>query len=421
MSRVVIVGGGFAGVWSAAAAARLRDEAGTAADDLEIMLIAPGPDMVIRPRLYEADPGKRRVELARILGPIDVDHLPATVTGIDPVRRELTAVTADGHHSIELFDRVIVAAGSQLRRPDAHLPQKQRLFDVDTLPAAVALDEHLHTLPEQSASPGRFTAVVIGAGFVGLEIATELVGRLREIARPCGAVEEVRVVLVERASDIGPELGVGPRPVILQALADLKIETRTLVTVTEVAAESVMLSDSTVIDARTVVWTAGMSANPLTASLAVAHDALGRLPVDHTLRVSGEHTQAVFAAGDTAAALVDPQHHTLQSCQHAHVMGRFAGHNAVADLLGLPLADFDPAPYVTCLDLGGAGAIFTEGWERTVRLTGEPAKGLKREINHLIRPPLDDRNIILGAADYRTVARGPGPRTTDEPQLSPAR
>lgn len=88
------------------------------------------------------------------------------------------------------------------------------------------LEEHLRSLPEAPDGPGRWTAVVVGAGFTGLEIATELVGRLRAKAAPYGAADEVRVVLVERAQVIGEGLGAAARPVITEALDELDIERR---------------------------------------------------------------------------------------------------------------------------------------------------------------------------------------------------
>jgi NADH dehydrogenase len=79
MHDVVIIGGGFAGVWSAAAAVRAADQAA-----IRVTLVSAGDELVIRPRLYEADPGRMRVRLDRILGRIGVRRLVATVTGIDP-------------------------------------------------------------------------------------------------------------------------------------------------------------------------------------------------------------------------------------------------------------------------------------------------------------------------------------------------
>ena len=76
-----------------------------------------------------------------------------------------------------------------------------------------------------------------------------------------------------------------------------------------------------------------------------------------------------------------------------------AGYNAAADLLGTPLRDFTPGPYVTCLDLGGAGAIFTRGWDRRVMASGADGAAVKQRINEHIHPPVDDAARILAAAD----------------------
>ena len=81
-------------------------------------------------------------------------------------------------------------------------------------------------------------------------------------------------------------------------------------------------------------------------------------------------------------------------------MGRFAGHNAVCDLLGLPLLPLRIDWYTTILDLGPWGALYTEGWDRHVVATGEAAKRTKRLINgQRIYPPLNgDTAAILAAA-----------------------
>ncbi|GAA5147216.1 NAD(P)/FAD-dependent oxidoreductase [Pseudonocardia eucalypti] len=402
MSNVLIIGGGFAGVWSAAAAVRLRESAGVSERDLSVTLVSAGDDMVIRPRLYQAEPEKMRVSLDRVLGPLGVRRVAATVTGVDTGRREVTAVGRDGRPTAIGYDRLVLATGSQLVRPE--LPGAEHLHNVDTMPAAAALDAHLHRLPTRPDAPGRFTAAVVGAGFTGLEIATELVDRLRVIARPHGAEDQVRVVLVERADAVGPELGAGPRPDITKALDALGVEPRVGVSVTEVRADGVRLTDGTDLAADTVVWTAGMLASPLTADIPAGRDRLGRLDVDEYLRVAG--VPGVYAAGDTAAARAEEGHFVTQSCQHAGQLGKLAGHNVAAELLGVDLEAFDPIPYVTCLDLGSAGAVFSTGWERTVESTGETAKARKRMINEVvIYPPVDDPEETLRRADFRISHR----------------
>jgi NADH dehydrogenase len=94
----------------------------------------------------------------------------------------------------------------------------------------------------------------------------------------------------------------------------------------------------------------------------------------------------------------------MQACQHATPLGKVAGYNAAADLLDRPLRDFTPGPYVTCLDLGGAGAIFTRGWDRRVMASGAEGADVKKRINQAIHPPVDDAEKILAAADRVYIA-----------------
>ncbi|WP_436500099.1 NAD(P)/FAD-dependent oxidoreductase [Actinokineospora sp. HUAS TT18] len=365
MPDVLIVGGGFAGVWAAMAAARLRGDRA-----LDIALVDPGDAMVVRPRLYQPDPGSMRVPYDRVLRPIGVERITGRAVAIDTDAR---TVKVDGGDLP--YRRLVLAAGSALRRPK--LPGAEHLHDVDSLAGAVKLDQHLR-------QAGQSTAVVVGAGFTGLEVATELADR-------------ARVVLVQRAESVSPELGPGPRPAILAALRTLGIEVRLNVEVNAVTATGAWLSDGTAVPARTVVWTAGVAASPLTRQVPGRRDHLGRLHVDEHLRVP--EAPDVFAAGDTAAADAGGEL-TMPSCQHAIPLGRHAGHNAVADLLGLPARAFSPEPYVTCLDLGSAGAVFTTGFERSVRATGDQAKVIKRAINEVtIYPPTDDATTILAEGD----------------------
>lgn len=396
MSDVLVVGGGFAGVWCAAGVVRTRREAGVPEEQIRVTLVDPGDDMVIRPRLYESDPQRMRVALDRVLGPIGVRRVAATVTTIDTGARAVTAVGRDGARFELSYDRLVLATGSHVVTPTVE--GAEHLFLVDSLPEAAALHAHVQRLPEDADEEGRFAAVVIGAGFTGLEVATEMVDRLRAVSggRP------VEVVLVERAAVVGPELGEGPRPQILEALAETGVSLRLGVQVSAIRPTGVSLSDGTALAARTVIWTAGSRASALTEQVPGERDRLGRLRVDEFLRVVG--VAGVYAAGDTAAAVAEPGHLVMQSCQHAVPQGKFVGVNVASDLLGLPPVPFAPDPYVTCLDLGSYGAILTTGWDRAVQQTREEAKSLKRSINaEWIYPPLDDAETIVRHADHRTT------------------
>jgi NADH dehydrogenase len=333
-----------------------------------------------------------RVPLDSFLGPIGVDRVNARVESIDVDRRTVTARRRDGRALTASYDRLVLATGSKLVAPD--FPGAGHVFDIDTIDAAVKLDDHLHQLAYRTTSPGQYTVVVVGAGFTGLEIATELCERLREVS---GSNPHVRVVLVERADVPGPELGDAPRPVIAEALDDLRVEQRLGRTLVSASDDRIVLSDGEVIHTSTVVWTVGMAASPLTRQIPVARDRFGRLPVDEFLRVSG--ISGVYAAGDTAAAATKDGHTVIQSCQHALPMGKFAGHNVAADLIGLQQLQLTTDPYANAIDLGPAGALTTTGWERTVNLVGREAKAMKEAINtKWIYPPTESAEAILAAA-----------------------
>jgi NADH dehydrogenase len=114
----------------------------------------------------------------------------------------------------------------------------------------------------------------------------------------------------------------------------------------------------------------------------------------------------VFVAGDAAAADTGDGHLALQSCQHALQLGRFAGENAARDLLGQPAIPYEQLRYVTCLDLGRAGAVRTQGWDRQVVASGQDGKKIKQMINRqLIYPPANATGAELLAMSSTDTAK----------------
>lgn len=250
--------------------------------------------------------------------------------------------------------------------------------------------------------------LVIGGGLTGVEAATELAARLREIA----GGNPARIILADHTPRIGSTMGDGACGVIEEALRATEIEMRVGVSISSVDAAGVRLSNGEEIAAAAVVWCGGMRANPLAAALPGRHDRFGRVAVDRFLKVEG--ATDVFAAGDAAAALVDGAHPSVMSCQHARPMGRIAGHNVVCDLVGGNMIPIEIGYYVTILDLGAWGALYTEGWDHRVAVTGAAAKQTKRLINReRIYPPHSNNPAeILAAAT--PVAQAPPQRVVTE-------
>ena len=396
VKRILVLGGGFAGLWSAVGAARKLDELSLSPDAVEVTLVNRDAFHGIRVRNYEADLTSVRVPLDDVLGPVGVRRVEGEVGGIDLAGRAVSVETASGSQMLR-FDRLVLALGSQLVRPDI-AGLAEHAFDVDTYGGAARLDQHLRSLAASPESPGRFTVLVVGAGLTGIETAAEMPARLRALMAQTGVDRPCRVILADRQPQVGSDMGASARPVIEEALAALGVETRLGIEVVTINPAGATLRSGEFVAAATVVWCAGMRAHPLTRFFDAAHDRFGRLAVDEFLQVKA--VPGVFAAGDVARALMDEGHASVMSCQHARPMGRFAGHNVVCHLLGLPMLALRIPWYVTVLDLGAWGAVYTEGWTRQVVRKGMAAKQTKRVINcERIYPPLTgDRAAILAAA-----------------------
>lgn len=397
--RLIIIGAGFAGMYAALSAARLRDIRGASPEELEIALVSPEPTLVVRPRLYEPNPETLTAPLSDVLKAIDVDYVQGSAETVDTENRIVQIATGNGARTPLSYDRLVVATGSRLFRPN--IPGlAEHGFSVDSLDDAITLDKHLHGLAQRPPVNGRDTVVVVGGGFTGIEAATEMPTRLRELL---GDDAKTRVIIVDRNNVIAPDMGAEARPIIEDALRKLGVETRLGTGVTSLDESGITLSSGEHIESETVIWAAGIRAAPLTQQIPAERDNFGRLLVDRDLRVPG--VQGVFATGDAACAACDDQGtHALMSCQHATRMGAFAGNNAAAELLGLPTQPYQQKVYVTCLDLGEAGALFTRGWERKVELVGDVAKKTKQEINTVwIYPPKAERAAALASADPERV------------------
>jgi NADH dehydrogenase len=370
--KILIIGSGFAGFWAAVAARRV------AGPRVEVTLVSREPILEVRPRLYEARPETLAVALLPLLSKVNVSFVRGEAIRLDTAAKAVTLAVGDRL----AYDRLVVATGSRMRRPP--VPGAEAAFSVDTQAEAIAFDRRLGEIARDVAEP---TIAVVGAGFAGIELALELRDRLL-VHNDDSVAERLRIVLIDRAETVGPELGPGPRPEIEAALAAAGIELRLGATVQALAADHVSFADDSVLPADAVVLATGMVASPFAAQVPGDRDKLGRVVVDTALRAPA--APDVFVAGDAGVADTGDGHRTLQSCQHAGQLGRAAGENAARDLLGLPTVPYTQLRYITCLDLGRSGAVITQGWERRIEKTGSEGKAVKRLVNtQIIYPPVD--------------------------------
>ncbi|WP_079230908.1 NAD(P)/FAD-dependent oxidoreductase [Enterobacter ludwigii] len=397
--RIIIADSGFAGMWAAISAARLVHME-KANDRIEIFLVSPEPALTIRPRLYEAVLENMAPSILHVLKAAGVHYIAGYVTDIDAENKTISVKKESGETSVN-FDSFVLATGSPAFHPE--LPGiTEYSFDVNSLNAAHELEQHLMSLASEPYSPARNTVVVAGGGLTGLETATEMPERLRDLL---GSEHHLQVIIVDSSNKIGQAMGEDACEIINQALASNGVTVRTGVRVRAINAEGVMLSDDEFIPSKTVIWTAGMRASALAGLIPGDHDNLGRVIGDAYLRAPA--ARGIFVTGDTVKVPTDDEgNYNVMSCQHAMSLGRVAGHNAAAEILGLPLHSYSQPKYVTCLDLGKWGAVYTEDWDHQVMYQGMEAKKIKQEINtQWIYPPEPDREKMFSVAnpDYIIV------------------
>lgn len=391
--QILIVGSGFSGMWAAVSAARVSALEGK--NSLKIAVLAPVPELRVRPRFYEEKVSTLVAPLTELFAELDIEFIAGSAEHIDTHAKKVTWRDNQGITSSVTYERLVLATGSQTKRPSI-AGLAEYAFDIDQLESALVFEQHLDSLASRPASPERNTVVVCGGGFTGIELATELPARLRS---RLGEDTRIKIIVVERGAVIGGRYSEALRKTIEDACRELGVEWRLNSEVEAIDANGVTLKNGERIPASTVVWTAGVEANSLSQQINGERDNQGRLIVTESLQVPAHPD--IYATGDMAHAKTDDAGNTaLMTCQHAIQLGKFAGHNAAASLLNIAPYPYRQVNYVTCLDLGAWGAVYTEGWEQAVKSVRDEAKKIKIAItNELIYPPAADKTVAFAAAD----------------------
>lgn len=391
--QILIVGSGFSGMWAAVSAARVSALEGK--NSLKIAVLAPVPELRVRPRFYEEKVSTLVAPLTELFAELDIEFIAGSAEHIDTHAKKVTWRDSQGITSSVTYERLVLATGSQTKRPSI-AGLAEYAFDIDQLESALIFEQHLDSLTARPDSSERNTVVVCGGGFTGIELATELPARLRS---RLGEDTRIKVIVVERGAVIGGRYSEALRKTIEDASRELGVEWRLNSEVEAIDANGVTLKNGERIAASTVVWTAGVEANSLSQQIDGERDNQGRLIVTESLQVPAHPD--IYATGDMAHAKTDDAGNTaLMTCQHAIQLGKFAGHNAAASLLNIAPYPYRQVNYVTCLDLGAWGAVYTEGWEQAVKSVRDEAKKIKIAItNELIYPPAADKTVAFAAAD----------------------
>ena len=310
MKRVVVVGAGFGGL----EAVTHLDSMFRRDPDVEVLLISDQNYLLFTPLLPQiassyTDPRHIVQAVREIRGGRKFRFRREAVKSADVVNRRLVTDSGPIH-----YDALILAPGARteyFNTPGAC----ECAWDYKSLQQAVELREHIidlcehadHT-PEPAARRSMLTFVVVGGGYTGIELATEIHDFLfRYAARVYRGInaDEIRLIVLEASAAV--LRGIGPK-LEAHAHARLKragIEVRTSAPVTRVFEGSLEINGKETLDAGTVIWTAGVRASALIESLPGPHDRIGRAVVNAHLQL--ENHPEVFVVGDSAAAVSAPE------------------------------------------------------------------------------------------------------------------
>lgn len=399
-ARILVVGGGYAGMYTALRLQRKLKSAirrGAA----QVVVVNPDPYMTYQPFLPEAAAGSISprhvvVPLRRVLP--DCRVVIGEVTAIDHARRLVSARTLasreEGTGPVDLgYDELVLAPGSVSRvLPVPGLADHGIGFR--TVEEAIGLRNHVleqldiaSSTRDATVRDAALTFVFVGGGYAGVEALAELEDMARHAARSYHNIRpaELKWILVEAGGRILPEVDDAMSRYAIRELRGRNVDLRLRTRLESCEQRIARLSDGSRHPTRTVVWTAGVKPNPLAAAAGLPRHPDGRLRCTPELRVQG--TENVWAAGDAAAvpdlAAREQTAVCAPTAQHAVRQARRLADNVTAALRGRP---------TTAYEHRYAGSVASLGLHKGVahvrgrKLTGYPAWFMHRAY-HLSRMP----------------------------------
>jgi len=366
--RIVIVGGGFAGI---AAAHALRHA------DAEVLLIDQRNHHIFQPLLYQV--ATSVLSPAEIAAPIrqleakqrNVSVVLAEVTGLDVASRTIeAALPGAGVHNIA-FDYLVVATGM---RPNyfghdefaLYAPGLKSLGDAETIRGKIlGAFERAATTEDEDERARQMTFVLVGAGPSGVELAASLVHLVKVTLR--GNFHRIdpaksTIILLDAGNRVLPTFAEALSDRVTQRLTKLGVKVLTGVRVETVDGQGVVAGGKRIPSA-TVLWTAGVAASPIPKMLGTKIDRAGRALVDPFLKVVD--APGVFVVGD-AASVMQNGHPVPGVAQAAIQEGRYVGRLIANELRGRkvkrPFRYFDKGNMAV---VGKNYAVLERGWLRT--------------------------------------------------------
>jgi len=399
-TRILVVGGGYVGMYTALRLQKkLKRE--LRQRTVEVIVVDPRSYMTYQPFLPEAAAGSVEprhvvVPLRRVLDRCEV--LTGRVVGVDHARRVARIEPTRGAAYDLSYEHVVVAPGSIARTLPIPGLAEMGIGFKQVEEAITLRNQVLEKLDIASSITDRalqrcvLTFVFVGGGYAGIEALAELEDMARYATRYYQEIspEDLRFVLVEATGRILPEVGEDMGRYTVEELRKRRIEVRLNTRLESCVGGHIVLSDGEEFDAETLVWTAGVKANPVLTRTDLPLDQLGRVRCRTDLRVEG--VDGAWSAGDGAAVpdLTGPPGQMCSpSAQHAVRQAKQLGTNIALVLRGRTTEAYIHKHVGSVASLGlhkGVAQVYG------IKLRGFPAWFMHRTY-HMSRVPTFNRKV----------------------------
>ncbi len=424
MPRILIVGGGYAGFYTA-----LKLQKWLRKGEAEVVVVDPLPYMTYQPFLPEVaagqiEPRHAVVSLRRHLTKSRV--ITAKVTGIDHAAQTATITPEVGEPWQLAYDHIVVTAGSVSRTfPIPGVADEA--IGMKAIEEAVAVRDRLidnfaraALLPAGPARDRLLTVVVVGGGFAGIETFAELRSLASALLAeyPELTIDDTHFHLIEAMGRIMPEVSLETSHWVLKNLAQRDATVHLDTQLTSAVDGLIELSTGETFESDLIIWTAGVMANPVVRSTDLPVEERGRLRAQADLRVVDENgavVEGAWTAGDVAAV---PDltgggvgGFCVPNAQHAVRQGKRLAKNIVAVMRGEEPQDYVHKNLGAVAGLGLGHGVFQSG---RIAITGLPAWVAHRGYHGLAIPMFERKirvfsgwlwNLLLGRDNVTLAAR----------------
>lgn len=401
--HIVVLGGGYVGMYTA-----LGLQKGLGRGKARITVVDPRSYMTYQPFLPEAAAGSLEprhvvVPLRKVLRKCHV--ITGFVRSISHGTRTVRVEPEAGDEYDLHYDILVVALGSVSRT--LPIPGLEEVgIGFKQVEEAIALRNHVldrldiaSSTTDEAVRRRALTFVFVGGGYAGIEALGELEDMAQYAIRyyPNIGPHDMRWIVVDGARRILPEVGEEMGIYTVEELSKRGIEVRLETFLESVENGHVVLSKGRPFDADTVVWTAGVKANPVVRDSDLPLDRTGRVRTDPTMRVIDDHgvVEGVWAAGDNAAVpdptSPEPDAIYAPNAQNAVREAKLLAKNIIATLEGK-----EPQPYVHKYvgSLASLGLYKGVALVYGIKIKGFPAWFMHRTY-HMSRMPTFNRKVRI--------------------------